>query len=84
MGACEVVRLLVDKAIVPAELKRCGNLGYGRVKALRLLVYARLKSLDNDTRVVEHLKKHTQTFVEHSDYAKCQIELLLADGGDAT
>jgi hypothetical protein len=58
MEACEVVRLIVNKAIVPAEPKRRGNPGYGRVKALRVLVYARLKGLDNDTRVVEHLKKH--------------------------
>jgi hypothetical protein len=58
MEACEVVRLFVNKAIVPAESKRRGNPGYGRVKALRVLVYARLKGLDNDTRVVEHLKKH--------------------------
>ena len=59
MEACEVVRLFVNKAIVPAEPKRRGNPGYGRVKALRVLVYARLKGLDNDTRVIEHLKKHT-------------------------
>lgn len=58
MEACEVVRLFVNKAIVPAELKRAGNPSYGRVKALRILVYARLKGLDNDTRIVEHLKKH--------------------------
>jgi hypothetical protein len=58
MEACEVVRLLVNKAIVPAEPKRRGNPGYGPVKALRILVYARLKGLDNDTRVVEHLKKN--------------------------
>jgi hypothetical protein len=58
MEACEVVRLIVNKAIVPAEPKRRGNPGYGRVKALRVLVYARLKGLDNDTRIVEHLKKH--------------------------
>jgi len=58
MEACEVVRLLVNKAIVPVELKRRGNPGYGRVKALRVLVYARLKGLDNDTRLVKHLKKH--------------------------
>ena len=57
-GACEVVRLLVNKAIVPAEPKRPGNPGYGQVKALRTLVYARLKGLDNDTRLVNHLKKH--------------------------
>jgi hypothetical protein len=58
MEACEVVRLLINKAIVPAEPKRRGNPGYGRVKALRVLVYARLKGLDNDTRLVKHLKKH--------------------------
>jgi hypothetical protein len=61
MEACEVVRLLVNKAIVPAEPKRRGNPGYGRVKALRILVYARLKGLENDTRVVEHLRKHADT-----------------------
>jgi transposase len=58
MEACEVIRLFVNKAIVPAEPKRRGNPGYGRVKALRVMVYARLKGLDNDTRVIEHLKKH--------------------------
>ncbi len=58
MEACEVVRLFVNKAIVPVEPKRRGNPGYGRVKALRVLVYARLKGLSNDTRVIEHLKKH--------------------------
>ena len=58
MEACEVVRLFVNKAIVPAEPKRPGNPGYGRVKTLRVLIYARLKGLNNDTRIVEHLKKH--------------------------
>jgi transposase len=61
MEACEVVRLFVNKANVPAELKRRGNPGYGQVKALRILVYARLKGLDNDTRIFEHLKKHRFT-----------------------
>ena len=59
MEACEVVRLFVNKAVVPAEPKRRGNPGYGRLGALRVLVYARLKGLENDTRIVEHLKKHT-------------------------
>src|SRR4030067_2891288 len=58
MEACEVVRLFINKAIVPAEPKRRGNPGYGRVKALRVLVYARLKRLGNDTRIVEYLEKH--------------------------
>jgi len=60
MEACEVVRLFVNKAVVPAEPKRRGNPGYGYVKALRVLVYARLKGLQNDTRIVEHLKKYLQ------------------------
>ena len=59
MEACEVVRLFVNKAIVPIEPKRRGNPGFGRVKALRILVFARLRGFDNDTRVVEYLKKHT-------------------------
>lgn len=45
MEACEVVKLLVNKAIVPAESKIGGNLGYGRFNALRVLVYARLKKI---------------------------------------
>jgi transposase len=60
MEACEVVSLFVNKTIVSVEPKRRGNPGYGRLRALRVLVYARLKGLENDTRVVEHLKKHTQ------------------------
>jgi hypothetical protein len=62
MEACEVVRLFVNKARVPAETKRRGNPGYGRVKALRVLVYARLKGLANDTRVIEYLNKHTAVY----------------------
>src|SRR4030067_2174885 len=61
MEVWEVVRLFVNKAIISAEPKRPGNPGYGRLKALRVLVFARLKGLENDTRVIEHLKKHTQT-----------------------
>jgi transposase len=59
MEACEVVRLFVNKAIVCSEPKRRGNPGYGRLRALRVLVYARLRGLENDTRIVEHLRKHS-------------------------
>jgi hypothetical protein len=59
MEACEVVRLFVNKAIVSAETKRRGNPGYGHLRAIRILVYARLRGLENDTRIVEHLKKHS-------------------------
>lgn len=58
MEACELVRLIVNKIIVPAEPKRAGNPGYGRLRAIRVLVYARLKGLQNDTRIHWHLKRH--------------------------
>jgi hypothetical protein len=58
MEACELVRLIVNKAIVPKEQKRAGNPGYGQLKAVRALVYARLKGLQNDTRITWHLKRN--------------------------
>jgi hypothetical protein len=58
MEACELVRLIVNKAIVPTEPKRAGNPGYGQLKAVRVLVYSKLKRLQNDTRIVWHLKRH--------------------------
>ena len=60
MDACDVVRLFVNKIVVPAEPRRRGNPGYGRLKVLRVLVYSRLKGLENDTRIVKHLRKHRQ------------------------
>lgn len=58
MEACELVRLIINKVIVPKEPKRAGNPGYGQLKAIRLLVYARIKGFPNDTRIHCHLKKH--------------------------
>ena len=58
MEACELVRLIVNKTVVPAEPKRPGNPGYGQLSAIRILVYARLKGLQNDTRIHWHLKRH--------------------------
>ncbi len=58
MDACELIRLVINKKIVPTEPKRAGNPGYGYLKAIRVLVYARLKGLQNDTRIICHLKKH--------------------------
>ena len=58
MEACELVRLIVNKTIVPAQPKRRGNPGYGQLRAIRTLVYARLIGQINDTRLVEHLKRH--------------------------
>lgn len=62
MDACDVVRLFVNKVIFPTEPKRRKNPGYVQVKALRVIVHARLKRLENNTRVFEHLKKYTDTF----------------------
>jgi IS5 family transposase len=58
MEACELVRLLLNKVTVPTEPKRAGNPGYGIKTAIRTLVYARLKGLENDTRIIWHLKRH--------------------------
>lgn len=58
MDACELVKLIINKAIVPAQPKKAGNPGYGQLKAVRTLVYARLKGLQNDTRIFWHLKHH--------------------------
>jgi transposase len=60
MEACELIRLTLNKVTVPAEPKRAGNPGYGRKAAIRVLVYSRLKGLENDTRIVWHLKRHPQ------------------------
>ncbi len=59
MEACKVVRLFVSRSVVSAEPKKRGNPGYGQLCALRVLVYARLKGLENDTLLVEHLKKRS-------------------------
>ena len=56
--ACELVRQIINKIVVPTEPIRAGNPGYGRLKAIRVLVYARLRGLQNDTRIIAHLKKH--------------------------
>jgi len=60
MEACELVRLFLNKAIVPAEPKRAGNPGYGIKTAIRVLVYSRLKGLANDTQIVWHLQRHKE------------------------
>jgi transposase len=60
MEACELIRLILNKVTVPAEPRRAGNPGYGRKTAIRLLVYSKLKGLENDTRIIWHLKRHPQ------------------------
>jgi hypothetical protein len=82
MEAREVVRLFVNKAIVPTEPKRHGNPGYGQVKALRVQVCARLKGLDNDTRLVAHLKKHPPPLLTHPSFLWKTATLLCIPNED--
>jgi len=60
MEACELIRLILNKVTIPTEPKRAGNPGYGRKAAIRVLVYSRLKGLENDTRIFWHIKRHPQ------------------------
>jgi len=60
MEAFEVVRLFVNKTVVPREHRRQGNPGYGALRAVRLLVYSRQVGMVNDTRIVEHLKRRPE------------------------
>jgi hypothetical protein len=60
MEACDVIRLFVNKALFCEQPTRVGNPGYGQLKSVRVLVFARLKGLTNDTRLVAYLNKHKQ------------------------
>lgn len=57
MDACDLVRLVVNKVVVPPTPGRRGNPGYPRLGAVRLLVYSKLVRLENDTWLIRHLKK---------------------------
>lgn len=55
--AVELARLAVNKTIVP-ERKGRGRKGYGRLAALRLLVYALLVGIDKDETLEKHLGRN--------------------------
>ena len=57
MDACDLVRLVVNRVVMPPEPRRRGNPGYPRLRAVRLLVYSKLARLENDTWIVRHLKR---------------------------
>lgn len=46
MEAYKIVRVFVNKAVVPGEPRRRGNPGYGSLRAVRLLVYSRQVGLE--------------------------------------
>jgi len=58
MEAYELVRVFVNKTMVYEKSKRCGNPGYPRLQAVRLLVYARLKRIGTDKGLIRHLKRN--------------------------
>lgn len=55
--AAELARLAVNKTIV-SERKGRGRRGYGRLAALRLLVYALLVGIDRDETLEKHLRRN--------------------------
>jgi hypothetical protein len=55
--AVELARLTVNKTIVP-ERKGRGRKGYGRLAALRLLVYALLVGIDKDETLEKYLRRN--------------------------
>ena len=55
--AVELARLAVNKTIVP-ERKGRGRKGYGRLAALRLLVYALLVGIDKDETLEKYLRRN--------------------------
>lgn len=70
----ELARPAVNKTIVP-ERKGRGRKGYGRLAALRLLVYALLVGIDKDEPLEKYLRKNrgvaraAVSFI--SSYAHC-------------
>jgi hypothetical protein len=74
MEACELVRLVVNKTIVPAEPKRRGNPDYGQLRAIRVLVYARFKGLQNDIHAYIGTSKNTPSTQKSLDYIVYPIE----------
>ena len=58
MEASELTRLTLNKIIIPTAPKRAGNPGYGIKAAIRVLVYSKLKGLENDTRIAWHLQRN--------------------------
>ncbi|KXB02673.1 hypothetical protein AKJ43_01095 [candidate division MSBL1 archaeon SCGC-AAA261D19] len=59
LEATELTRLVVNKTVVPERRGR-GRRGYGRRPAVRLLVYAQLKGIHRDARLVKHLQENPE------------------------
>jgi len=54
----EIIRLVINKAIVPKQPKWRGRKGYGLVLIIRLLVYSVLVGIFSNNGLRTHLEKH--------------------------
>lgn len=54
----EIIRLVINKTIVPKQPKRRGRKGYGLVLIVRLLVYSVLVGIFSNSGLRRHLEKH--------------------------
>jgi len=54
----EIIRLVINKSIVPKQPKRRGRKGYGIVLRVRLLVYSVLVGIFSNRGLRTHLEKH--------------------------
>ena len=54
----EIIRLVINKSIVPGQRRRRGRTGYGIVLIVRLLVYMMLARVLTDKGLIRHLRKH--------------------------
>ncbi len=56
--AQEIIRLVINKSVVPKQPKRRGRKGYGAVLIARLLVYSVLVGIFSNSRLKRHLEGH--------------------------
>lgn len=59
MEAHQLVRTVVNKTMVPKQKGR-GRRGYGNLSRVRVLVYAAVKGIHNDSKLTRHLKKRSE------------------------
>lgn len=57
MDPAQLVRTVVNKELVPEQQGR-GRRGYGNLSRVRVLVYAAVKDIHNDSKLVRHLRKN--------------------------
>jgi len=59
MEAHQLVRTVINKTMVPEQQGR-GRKGYGNLARVRVLVYAAVKGIHNDSKLTRHLRKRSE------------------------